>query len=89
MLLSLVDELMRRILAVEQVPKRKPKGCAGAAITDACASGLVCLVRKLGDLRGFSSTRKAAYVGFPSDENSSRATQLSIQDFRLLGPTQG
>ncbi len=75
-LLSLVDELTRRIGTVEQWLQEQAKNDARVQrLQTHPGVGLLtslCLVHTLGDLSRFSSTRKvAAYVGFDPMEDSS------------------
>jgi transposase len=75
-LLSLADELTRRIQTVEQWLQTQAKSDARAQrLQTHPGVGLLtslCLVHTLGDLSRFSSTRKvAAYVGFDPMEDSS------------------
>ncbi len=75
-LLSLADELSRRILTVEQWLKEQAKSDARVRrLQTHPGVGLLtslCLVHTLGELARFSSTRKvAAYVGFDPVEHSS------------------
>jgi transposase len=75
-LLSLADELSRRIVTVEQWLKAQAKSDTRVRrLQTHPGVGLLtslCLVHTLGDLSRFSSTRKvAAYVGFDPVEHSS------------------
>ncbi len=75
-LLSLADELSRRIVTVEQWLQAQAKSDARVQrLQTHPGVGLLtslCLVHTLGDLARFSSTRKvAAYVGFDPVEHSS------------------
>ncbi|HLE61605.1 MAG TPA: IS110 family transposase, partial [Pyrinomonadaceae bacterium] len=75
-LLSLADELSRRIVTVEQWLKEQAKSETRVRrLQTHPGVGLLtslCLVHTLGDLSRFSSTRKvAAYVGFDPVEHSS------------------
>jgi transposase len=75
-LLSLADELSRRILTVEQWLKEQARSDQRVRrLQTHPGVGLLtslCLVHTLGDLSRFSSTRKvAAYVGFDPVEHSS------------------
>ena len=75
-LLSLADELTRRIQTVEQWLQTQAKSDARVQrLQTHPGVGLLtslCLVHTLGDLTRFSSTRKvAAYVGFDPMEDSS------------------
>jgi transposase len=89
-LLSLADELSRRVVTVELWLKEQAKRDERVLrLRTHPGVGLLtslCLVHTLGDLERFSSTRKvAAYVGFDPVEHSSaerKSTGLSARPAR-------